>query len=80
MHMIMTGPTNYQGSDLLYYLVDARTAGPGSIVVEVAGQKTTPYAEVKGQGGGRYKTTFTPVEEGQHSINVMFHGERVPGE
>ncbi|VVC87913.1 unnamed protein product, partial [Leptidea sinapis] len=62
------------------FIVDASTAGPGQLELEVSGGNGTLVASsVRSLGGNRYMAAFTPRVARPHSVRVTFNNEHVPG-
>lgn len=58
--------------------VDGSQAGSGNLEILVNGGRVT--SSVRALGGQRFVASFTPHENGIHSVQITFNGETVPGE
>ncbi|XP_039765519.1 filamin-A [Pararge aegeria] len=62
------------------FIVDASTAGPGRLELEVSGGNGTLVASsVRPLGGNKYIAAFTPRVARPHSVRVTFNDEHVYG-
>ncbi|XP_045503234.1 filamin-A [Colias croceus] len=62
------------------FIVDASTAGPGQLELEVSGGNGALVASsVRSLGAHRYIAAFTPRVLRPHSVRVTFNNEHVPG-
>lgn len=67
---------------LLYYYtkitVDGSRAGSGNLEILVNGGRVT--SSVRALGGQRFLAAFTPHQPADHTVQITFNGETVPGE
>lgn len=58
--------------------IDGSRAGSGNLEILVNGGRVT--SSVRSLGGQRFIASFTPHEPGNHTVQITFNGETVPGE
>ena len=54
-------------------------AGEGTLTVDVRDPNGSVYTELKQKGAARYEVTFTPTNTSDHTVDITFNGDRIPG-
>ena len=54
-------------------------AGEGTLTVDVRDPNGSVYTELKQKGAARYEVTFTPSNTSDHTVDITFNGDRIPG-
>ena len=62
---------------VVHYVVDASQAGEGQLEISICEGEVPNHVQVL--GGGRCLVSFTPERPMQHSIDIKFNGDTVPG-
>ncbi len=60
-------------------IVDCSMAGEGTLTVDVRGQTSVAYPDIKPKGNGIFDVMFIPRENYPHNIIITFNGDKVPG-
>lgn len=59
------------------FVVETSQAGPGNLEVTVNGGRVPTSAQAQGQH--TYAISFTPREPTEHTVDLRFNGQDVPG-
>ncbi|XP_045132539.1 filamin-B-like isoform X2 [Portunus trituberculatus] len=63
----------------LQFVVDASEAGEGNLEISISAAGRNIPTQVHPQGSARFAVSFVPLEAIDHSINISFNKEPVPG-
>ena len=59
--------------------VDVRAAGEGNLEISIMGGGRNLQNRVQPSGPGKFDVSYTPLEGGEHSANITFNDQHVPG-
>ena len=64
----------------VHFKVDTRTAGKGQLIVRASGPtQGIPKFDLHDNGDGTYKATYIPSAEGEHSFEITYADQVIPG-
>ncbi|XP_047736004.1 filamin-A [Hyalella azteca] len=73
------GLTSARCGEPTEFIIDGSNAGPGAPDVNMAGNKADVAVDVKSEGGGIWRATYTPRLPGTYLLNVMWSDRQVRG-
>lgn len=73
------GLTSARCGDNAEFIIDGSNAGPGSPDVTMSGTKADIAVDVKAEGGGLWRATYSPRLPGVYLLNVMWSDRQVRG-